>query len=87
MSTRASAYRGLNYGRGGTFRASERIGYSASLGRDELQPGNLIIGLNATDILPSSGPAQLSNFQCIASYNWLDKSEPTILVPGKSVSR
>lgn len=82
MSTRASAHRGLNYGRGGTFRASERIGHSASLGRDELQPGNLIIGLNATDILPSSGPAQISNFQCIASYNWLDKSEPTILVPG-----
>ena len=87
MSTRASAHRGLDYGRGGTFRASERIGHSASLGHDKLQPGNLIIGLNAADISPSSGPAQISNFQCIASYNWLDKSEPTILVPGKFVSR
>ena len=87
MATSASAHRGLNRGRGGTFRASERMDHSASLGRDDLQPGNLMKELNAGFISLSSGPAQISNFQCIASYNWLDRSEPTILVPGKSISR
>ena len=68
-------------------RASERFDHLGSLRRDGLQPGKLIIRLNAADILPSNGPAQISNFKCIASYNWLDKSEPTVLVPGKSISR
>lgn len=26
--------------------------------------------------------SQISNFEIVASYNWLDQSDPTILVPG-----
>ena len=86
MFPRASAHRGSLYGPGGKFRASEQIGNSASLSHDELQPGKLILELNAADISPSSGLAMMSEYQCIASYNWLDRSEPTIIVPGKSIS-
>ncbi len=89
MSTRGSAYYRSNHGRGGTSRASltsKWRGASASPDGDELPLGDLLVGLNAADISPSDGAPQISNFQCIASYNWLDSSEPTILVPGKSIS-
>lgn len=86
MFPRVSAHGGSLYGRGEKFRASEQIGKSASLSYDELQPGKLILRLNAADVSPSSGLALLSEYQCIASYNWLDRSEPTIVVPGKSIS-
>lgn len=56
--------------------------HSASPGGYELPLGNLVVRLDATDISPSDGPARISNFQCIASYNWLDSSKPVILVPG-----
>lgn len=83
MSNKSSAPRGPTFGGpGGTFRVGKWTDRSASLGRDELRPGKLIITLNAADISPSAAPPQISDFQCIASYNWLDKSEPTILVPG-----
>lgn len=28
-------------------------------------------------------PPKISNFEFVASYNWLDESTPTILVPGQ----
>ena len=48
----------------------------------ELPLGDLVVTLRAVDVLPSGGHIKQSNFQCIASYNWLDSSEPVILVPG-----
>ena len=87
MATRIFAPRGSKYGLGETSRASEGIGHSTPLSHDELQPGDLILELKAADISPSTGLAQLSHFQCIASYNWLDRSEPTVLVPGESAFR
>jgi len=42
----------------------------------------LLLELDATDIAPSGGPAQMSDFTHVASYNWLDSDEPVILVPG-----
>lgn len=74
------------YGRGGTSRGSltsTRLGLSASPSGNELPLGDLVVRLHAADISPSDGPAEISNFQCVASYNWLDSSAPIILVPGK----
>ncbi|KAI9807570.1 MAG: hypothetical protein M1825_005510 [Sarcosagium campestre] len=47
-------------------------------------PGKIITELSASDVDDEkvSGLARISNFRLIASYNWLDRSEPTILVPG-----
>lgn len=59
-------------------------GSSTVFGVDQLPLGDLVTGLQAADIRPSDGPVHLSDFRCIASYNWLDSSEPTILVPGMS---
>ena len=73
------------YGPGWPSRVSmtaNQRGASASPGDDELPPGSLIARLNAADILSSDAPIKISNFQCIASYNWLDSCEPIILVPG-----
>ena len=87
MSSRGAAKYRSNYGRGGTSRGSltsTRQGRSASPGGNELPPGDLVVRLHAADISPSGGPARISNFQCIASYNWLDSSAPIILVPGIS---
>ena len=55
---------------------------SASTSVDEIFRPHLVDAFSAADILPSRGPVQISNFQCIASYNWLDSSEPVIVVPG-----
>ena len=49
---------------------------------DDLRPDELDVTIHAADVLPSGGPAQMSEFRGIASYNWLDSSEPTMLVPG-----
>ncbi len=87
MSSRGSTKYQSNYERGGTSRRSlttTKGGRSASLGGNELPPGDLVVRFHAADISPSGGPAQISHFQCIASYNWLDSSEPIILVPGIS---
>lgn len=52
---------------------------------EDLPSSNLIIEFTASDIQPTDGPTRISNFDCIASYNWLSCSEPTILVPGSYV--
>ena len=88
MASRGSSSFGYNYGRGGKsqgFLTGTKGGYSASPGEDKLPPGDIVVSIHAADISPSAGPARLSNFRCIASYNWLDSSEPVILVPGTSV--
>ena len=80
-------------GRSLTSTKRDRLAYSTisstatASADDELPrpPGNLVVTLQTVDISPSGGLAQISNFQCIASYNWLDSSEPVILVPGVSV--
>lgn len=88
MSGRGFASYRSNNGRGGTSRGSlistsrDRL---PSPGSNELSPGNLILGLHAADISPSDRHATISDFECIASYNWLDSSDPIILVPGMSV--
>ena len=60
--------------------------YPASLGGYELPLGNLVVKLHAAAISPSGGPARVSHFQCIASYNWLDSNKSVILVPGVFVA-
>ena len=57
-------------------------GHFASSGGDEQPSSDLVLRFNAASILPSGGPAQMSDFKCIASYNWLDSSDPVIMVPG-----
>lgn len=57
-------------------------GHSPALADNEVPPGDLVVRLHAADISPSGGPAHLSNFRSVASYNWLDSSKPVILVPG-----
>lgn len=47
-----------------------------------LIPGDLLLELTPSDIVRTGGSAQMSGFQSIASYNWLNASEPTILIPG-----
>lgn len=54
----------------------------ASSSGDEVPTGDLFAVLDAADISVSARPAEMSNFQYVASYNWLDSSEPVILVPG-----
>ena len=49
---------------------------------DDMRPDELDVTFHAANVLPSGGPAQMSKFRGIASYNWLDSSEPTMLVPG-----
>lgn len=78
-----------NYGRGGLVQSTyaDKIkDHSAPPQGDELSTGQLLLKLDAAKIQSSGGPAQLSNFHSIASYNWLNDSEPTILVPGSSSS-
>lgn len=43
---------------------------------------DILLDLKSTDIVPTGGSAQMAGFQSIASYNWLNSSEPTILIPG-----
>jgi hypothetical protein len=38
--------------------------------------------ISKPDSSPRDGPVALSDFAVIASYNWLDEPQPTILVPG-----
>ena len=38
--------------------------------------------LRADNLGYSDQVVQINDFKNIASYNWLDRSEPTILVPG-----
>jgi hypothetical protein len=59
-------------------------GHSAPSSGDEVPTGDLFAVLDAANISPSVGPAEMSKFQYVASYNWLDSSEPIILVPGLS---
>ncbi len=41
-----------------------------------------LIIISKPDSSPRDGPVALSDFAVIASYNWLDEPQPTILVPG-----
>ncbi|KAM0323929.1 hypothetical protein ACHAQA_008510 [Verticillium albo-atrum] len=34
------------------------------------------------DVAVTTGEARVTNFKLVASYNWLDKRDPTIIVPG-----
>lgn len=88
MASRGSPNFGYNYGRGGTsrvFLTATKGGRPASPGEDELPLGDEVVSIHAADISPSAGSARISNFRCIASYNWLDSSKPVILIPGISV--
>lgn len=85
MSSRGSAKYRFNYGRGGTSRnpiTNTKRDRSPSPDVDELPLGDLVVELHPADISPSDGLTHISNYKCIASYNWLDSSEPVILVPG-----
>lgn len=85
MFCRGSKYPCLNGGNGTAYDSYTRTNggrRSASPVDDDLRPDELDVTIHAAEILPSGGPAQMSKFRGIASYNWLDSSEPTMLVPG-----
>ena len=55
--------------------------------------GSLIRTLRETDFLASDEaqsshdePEKITHSEYLASYNWLDHGEPTVLIPGKSSS-
>jgi hypothetical protein len=88
MSYRGRAYYRGNDGRGAVeqrFPRGNWRGSSTSSGGLEVPSGNLVAVLNAAFMMPSTGPIQMSNFRSVASYNWLNRKEPIILVPGMSI--
>lgn len=78
------------HGRGDMYRGSYTSNWRgdsrnlASPDGEQKDGDDLFNGLKATDILPSGGNTQMTDFGCVASYNWLNSSLPTILVPGMS---
>ncbi|KAL6720375.1 hypothetical protein ACLMJK_002296 [Lecanora helva] len=43
---------------------------------------SILCKLNPDELVPLSYDTDMSDFHCVASYNWLDSEVPTILVPG-----
>lgn len=85
MSTSRDAYDRPLHGRGGLSQGSLRSNWrshSPVADGNELPTGDLLATINAADILPSDGPAQISNVRSLSSYNWVNSSKPIILVPG-----
>jgi hypothetical protein len=45
--------------------------------------GDLLEEIKLSELTTKSDPAKISNCKVVASYNWLDTTLPTILVPGE----
>ena len=52
------------------------------------RPSNMAVysSIQIPNIIQTEKICKISNFAAIASYSWLDKEDPTIMVPGKGIS-
>lgn len=46
--------------------------------------GELLVTIQPTEQESQDGNVQITDYEFLASYNWKDVDEPTIVVPGKS---
>ena len=55
---------------------------SSPTAENEPNLGNLLLEMSATIVVPSRDFVNMTDFNIIGSYNWLNSKIPTMLVPG-----
>lgn len=86
MSVYTGRSRGYSSSKGGAFASQRQYGTSPSI--EEPPKRDLLEGLlpgllnNIGQPVASAVSVDIEDLQCIGSYNWVNNTKPTIIVPG-----
>lgn len=95
LATRGSGWRWRYPGRGFNPTGRQSTRYESTIQRPPSPPlGPLLQMLSEANFLAADqaqssrgGPAEITHCAYVASFSWLDRDEPTILIPGITFSR
>ena len=95
LAPRGRGWRSRYQGRGFNPNSRQSTRYESTIQRPPSPPlGPLLQTLSEADLLATDQaqsscdkPAKITDCTYVASFNWLDRDEPTILIPGITFSR